>query len=89
MAKEAVLQVRMDAGIKERVEKLYSELGTTFSEAVRIFAVQSLNENAMPFQITKNSNSSKKRIIGIADGKYKVPEDIDKYNSEIADMFGV
>ena len=49
MAKQAVYQVRMDEEIKNRVEALYRELGTTFAEAVRIFAVQSLREQGMPF----------------------------------------
>lgn len=49
MPKEAVYQVRMDADIKEQVEKLYQSLGTSFAEAIRIFAVQSLREHGMPF----------------------------------------
>ena len=50
MAKEAVYQLRMDAEIKEQVEALYQGLGTSFAEAVRIFAVQSLREQGMPFK---------------------------------------
>ena len=44
MAKEATLQVRMDAELKEKVEALYKEMGTSFAEAVRIFAKQSIQE---------------------------------------------
>ena len=47
--KEAVMQVRMDAGLKEQVEKMYRNIGTSFAEAVRTFAKQSVEENAMPF----------------------------------------
>ena len=39
MAKEATLQVRMDADLKEQVENLYKNMGTSFAEAVRIFCV--------------------------------------------------
>ena len=49
MAKQAVYQVRMDEDIKDQVEVLYRNLGTTFAEAVRIFAVQSIREQGMPF----------------------------------------
>lgn len=49
MAKQAVYQVRMDEEIKDQVEALYRGLGTTFAEAVRIFAVQSLREKGLPF----------------------------------------
>lgn len=49
MAKQAIYQVRMDEEVKEQVEALYRSLGTTFAEAVRIFAVQSIREQGMPF----------------------------------------
>ena len=49
MSKQAVYQVRMDEDIKNQVEKLYRDLGTSFAEAVRIFAVQSIREQGMPF----------------------------------------
>ena len=37
MAKQAVYQVRMDEDIKNQVETLYRNMGTTFAEAIRIF----------------------------------------------------
>ena len=49
MAKQAIYQVRMDEEVKNQVEALYRSLGTTFAEAVRIFAVQSIREQGMPF----------------------------------------
>lgn len=49
MAKEATLQVRMDSELKEQVELLYKQLGTSFAEAVKIFARQSVEEQGMPF----------------------------------------
>lgn len=48
MAEEATVQIRMDSDIKERVEALYIRMGTTFAEAVRIFAAQSLLAEGMP-----------------------------------------
>ena len=62
MSMDATLQVRMDAEMKERVEKLYRSMGTTFAEAVRMMAAQSLIENGMPFKSTVNSS----RAFGIA-----------------------
>ena len=87
MAKEATLQVRMDAELKEQVEELYKKLGTSFAEAVRMFAMQSVNEKAMPFTIHIPAVNTEKRI-GIAKGKFEITEDIDKYNDEIAEIFG-
>lgn len=69
MAKEATLQVRMDADLKEKVEQLYRGMGTSFAEAVRIFATQSLVENGMPFQVT----AGKGQAFGIA-SKYAKPD---------------
>ena len=50
MAMDATLQVRMDSQIKASVEELYRNLGTSFAEAVRIFAQQSLLAGGLPFQ---------------------------------------
>ena len=88
MAKEATLQVRMDSELKEQVELLYKQLGTSFAEAVRIFARQSVEEQGMPFSMHLSAGS-RKRTLGIANGKYKIPDDIDASNDKIAEIFGV
>lgn len=86
MAKEAMLQVSMDSELKEQVELLYQQLGTSFAEAVRIFAKQSVAEGAMPFTLHLPS-AGKKRTLGLANGKYKFPDDIDESNEEILKLF--
>lgn len=88
MAKEATLQVRMDSELKEQAELLYNQLGTSFAEAVRIFARQSVMDKGMPFTMHLPSAETK-RTLGMANGKYKIPDDIDQCNDEIAEMFGV
>lgn len=87
MAKQATLQVRMDADIKERAELLYRRMGTTLAEGVRMFTVQSLEENAMPFSIHLSPRKKGKRI-GVAAGAFNTPDDIDACNDEIAKLFG-
>lgn len=52
MSMDATLQVRMDSQVKRSVEELYRDLGTSFAEAVRIFAQQSLLAGGMPFRPT-------------------------------------
>lgn len=69
MAKEATLQVRMDADLKESAERLYKSMGTSFAEAVRIFAQQSVTEQGMPFVVT----ACKKSAYGMLE-KYADPE---------------
>ena len=67
MPKEATVQVRMDADLKEQVEKLYKELGTSFAEAIRIFAKQSVREQGMPFVVTANPQNTYRRLSKYAD----------------------
>lgn len=77
----------MDADLKEQTEELYRKLGTSLAEAVRIFARQSVWEKAMPLVVHFAEQDTDKRI-GIAEGEFIVPDDIDKYNDEIEDMYG-
>ena len=86
--KESILEVKMDSDLKEQGEKLYEQTGTTFAEAIRIFAKQSVREKAMPFTMHLTA-AGEKRTLGIANGKYSIPDDIDECNDEIAEMFGV
>ncbi len=87
MANEATLYVKMDADIKERAELLYRRMGTSLAEGVRIFTVQSLEENGIPFSVHVPSKKNGVRI-GAAEGMFKTPENIDADNDEIAELFG-
>lgn len=80
MAMQSVLQVRMDTELKEAAEKLYEELGTSFAEAVRIFAKKSVDEQAIPFSVNK---VKKHKAFG-ALKKYADPAKIGKEREYIA-----
>ena len=88
MAMSAVLQVRMDSDLKREAEDLYTRLGTSFAEAVRVFARQGVSEQAMPFAIKVPMEGHRRRL-GIANGEFEIPDDIDADNETIAQMFGV
>lgn len=75
MAKEATLQVQMDADLKEKVEALYREMGTSFAEAVRIFAKQSVQENGMPFIMTANRRNTYGSLARYADPEKREQEE--------------
>ena len=49
MSKSALIQVRIDQESKALVEDLYKNLGTSLSEAIRIFIFQSIHEQKFPF----------------------------------------
>ena len=44
MPGETTLKIMIDAELKAQAEALYSQLGTSFAEAIRIFAQQSVQE---------------------------------------------
>ena len=53
MAKDAVMHVRMDPQDKQRAEELFEGMGTTLSEAVRIFVRESIRANGFPFRLVE------------------------------------
>lgn len=50
--KSTVMQFRMDSALKNEAENLFRELGTSFAEALRIFARQCVLTRSMPIAIT-------------------------------------
>ena len=49
--KSTVMQFRMDSELKRDAESLFRELGTSFAEALRIFARQCVLTRSMPIAI--------------------------------------
>lgn len=47
--KDAVLQVRIDPETKAQAERLFSSMGTSLSEAVRMFVHEAVSEQRLPF----------------------------------------
>ena len=64
MAKEATLQVRMDADVKQAAEELYRSLGTSLAEAIRMFAQKSIDYGGIPFPVKKEGGSQENITIG-------------------------
>lgn len=55
MGKDAVLHVRIDSEDKAAAEEVYANMGTSLSEATRIFIKQSVKANGFPFQPVNDS----------------------------------
>ena len=49
--KTTVMQFRMEASLKSEAEALFRDLGTSFAEALRIFARQCVLTRSMPITI--------------------------------------
>ena len=71
MAKESILQIRIDSDLKEAAEALYRGMGTSLPEAVRIFARQSIIAEGMPFAL-RSPARRKPSLFGVL-GKYSNP----------------
>jgi len=67
----------MESSLKAEAEELFRRLGTSFSEAVRIFARQSVSAGGMPF-VVQLDPPRHRSMFGVA-GKYA---DADKRQRE-------
>lgn len=61
---EETLQVSLDAEMMSAAESLYQNLGTSLSEAIRIFVRQSLNVGGMPFDMRMIVVQPEKKVDG-------------------------
>ena len=73
--KSTVMQFRIDAGLKQDAEELFRELGTSFAEALRIFARQCVLTRSMPIAIAMPHHET-------ASGAFAQYADPDKHKLE-------
>ena len=64
MSRQEIIQIKIDSDLKNNVELLYHNLGTSFPEAVRIFASQSIKEKGFPF-VVEDYKVNKTSSLGI------------------------
>ena len=53
MAKTAVLQIRIDEQVKKEAEEFFESMGTSLSEAVRVYLQTCTKRHYMPFALTR------------------------------------
>ena len=76
MATDAVLQVRIDSNLKREAEDLYRRLGISIADAIRMFVVQSIETQGLPFEVRTGSMPQRTlHAFGIAN-RYANPERI-------------
>ena len=46
--------IRIDESLKEEADRLFDDLGLSFTTAINVFVKQSLREGRTPFEITTN-----------------------------------
>ena len=75
MAETINVTIRLDRDVKERAEKMFSELGMNLSTAFNIFPRQALRQGKIPFEIydpfysAKNQAELSHRIADMEAGK--------------------
>lgn len=62
MSNDTVLQVRMNAKVRSKAEKIFKRLGMSSSDAVRMFMAQTIEEEGLPFQPHIPNAESRKAI---------------------------
>lgn len=48
--KDSIVHVRINADEKELAERIYADMGTSLSEAIRMFIHESVKMNTLPFR---------------------------------------
>lgn len=56
--KTATFQMRINPEVKAEAEKVFSQCGLTFTDAVNVFLQQSLNVGGMPFIVSSDSREA-------------------------------
>lgn len=70
MTNDAMLQVRIDSELKKNAEQLFDSMGITFADAVRMFAIQAVAQQGIPFPIATPAARTKKLHAGGIAHKY-------------------
>lgn len=63
--------ITIDSNIKAQAQELFADFGLDLSTAINIFLRQTVRENAIPFEITRNvpNEETKRAIENVRKGK--------------------
>lgn len=75
------LNITVDRDLKDKVAKLYNDLGMSLSTAVNTFFKQSLRERAMPFRPSEEQNPIPTKETEEALEELKHPEKLKSYSN--------
>lgn len=81
------LQVRIDSDLKKETEATLKSMGLSMSTAIHLFCQQLVNYGRIPFEIIAAPKLKSSKRIGVAKGKFAVPDDFDKWDANVADVF--
>lgn len=65
MSKDAILHVRIDPDDKEAAEAIYADMGSSLSEATRVFVKESTKMHGLPFRPISTIGKGRMKAQGI------------------------
>jgi len=88
MGKSAVIRARVEPGVKEDVESIFSKLGLSISDAINVFCHQAILNKGFPFEV-KVPNAQTKKAMDEADQIAKSKKSRFKTKEEMFDDLGL
>lgn len=82
----ATVQIRVDDGLKNRVDSLYSSLGMDTTTAVRMFFIASLEHDGIPFDVRHKADYSLKAAVRDSRSRSNLYGPYDTAQSAVAAM---
>lgn len=83
------VRLRIEAGLKKNAENVFQSMGMTMSEAIRIFLVQSVNLDGLPFRpyLRKPNKTTLESFLEVENGQFVElsREEFTKYLNELDD----
>lgn len=84
---EVVLQIQIDADLKNAAEKIYNSMGLNFSDAVKLFAKKSVELGTAPFIISTEKESAFGALSKYAN-KNLIPLEKTAWESAVLEKYG-
>ena len=76
MSKEVVVQIHMDADLKEAAEKIFNRMDMSFAEAISAFAKETIVQNRVPFYVKPKKKTAFGSLAKFANPKWVGLEEI-------------
>jgi DNA-damage-inducible protein J len=87
MMANSLISVRIDPETKSQAEKLYSELGMTMSEAIKVFLKRSIVYGGIPFDLRLDKpNAETMQAMNDIDSNRNVSRTFDTPNEMFEDL---
>lgn len=77
MSKSAMIRARTDSQLKEKVERIFSELGLNATAAINIFYKQVLLSHGLPFEVRLPNSETVRAMQEARSGKVKRAKNAD------------